>query len=101
MPALSARSILEPKTQESPKTLRPDPKGRVTLGALAQGVSSFLVETDQFGVIHLIPQVEIPVAELWLHRNAEAMASVKRGIAQADAGDLVDLGDFAAFTDEE
>jgi hypothetical protein len=66
--------------------LRPDSKGRVTLGKLAEGVSSYVARRQKDGKILLEPFVEIPADERWLHQSAEAMASVRRGIADAKAG---------------
>jgi hypothetical protein len=66
--------------------LRPDSKGRVTLGKLAEGVSSYVARRQKDGKILLEPFVEIPADERWLHQNAEAMSSVRRGIADAKAG---------------
>lgn len=41
-------------------TIRPDAKGRITLGRLARGVSSFRATTDAMGRIILEPYTEIP-----------------------------------------
>jgi hypothetical protein len=68
--------------------LRPDSKGRVTLGKLAEGVSSYVARRQEDGKIILEPFIEIPAGERWLHENAEAMASVRRGIGEAKAGRL-------------
>ncbi|MEO8191248.1 MAG: hypothetical protein ABI682_12980 [Acidobacteriota bacterium] len=66
--------------------LRPDSKGRITLGKLAEGVSSYRARRERDGKIILEPFVEIPADEQWLQKNQEAMASVRRGIADARAG---------------
>lgn len=68
--------------------LRPDSKGRVTLGKLAEGVSSYVARRQKDGRIILEPFVEIPADERWLYENREAMASVQRGIEDAKAGRL-------------
>ncbi|MBL7555660.1 MAG: hypothetical protein JNM24_07540 [Bdellovibrionaceae bacterium] len=81
--------------------LRPDSKGRVTLSKLANGVSSFNVLQDAEGRLLLEPMVEIPAREKWLFDNPEALASVKRGIADAKAGRVKSLGSFAKFVDED
>jgi len=86
---------------ETRKTLRPDSKGRVTLGNLAAGASSFRAYVDQAGNIVLEPQVEVPAPEAWLWRNAAALASVRRGLADSAAGRVVDLGSFAQFANED
>jgi hypothetical protein len=47
-----------------PRKLVPDEHGRITLGDLARGVSSFEV-TEEDGVITLRPMVEVPRSALW------------------------------------
>jgi hypothetical protein len=77
--------------------LRPDSKGRITLGKLAEGVSSYRVRRQADGKIVLEPFMEIPADEQWLWDNKEALASVRRGLADAKAGRLVSLGSFAKY----
>ena len=77
--------------------LRPDAKGRITLGKLAEGVSSYRARRQKDGKIVLEPFVEIPADEQWLYDNKEALASVKQGLADAKAGRLVSLGSFAKY----
>lgn len=68
--------------------LRPDSKGRITLGKLAEGVSSYRARRQRDGKIVLEPFVEIPAEEKWLWENPEALDSVRAGIADAKAGRL-------------
>jgi hypothetical protein len=63
-------------------TVRPDAKGRVPLGALSKGVSSFSVHEED-GRIILEPNAEIPKRELWLFNNKEALKSLKSGLKDA------------------
>ena len=77
------------------KSLRPDAKGRIALGELAEGVSSFRVAKREDGVLELHPFTEIPAREAWLFKNQAALASVRRGLEQAGRGELVELGSFA------
>ena len=49
--------------------LRPDAKGRITLGKLAEGVSSYRARRQKDGKIVLEPFVEIPAEERWLYEN--------------------------------
>jgi hypothetical protein len=65
--------------------LRPDAKGRITLGKLAEGVSSYRVRRQANGKIVLEPFLEIPADEQWLWDNKEALASVRRGLADSKA----------------
>lgn len=81
--------------------LRPDAKGRITLGKLADGVSSYHASVDDHGKITLEPFVEIPAREHWLFKNPEALASVREGLAQSARGETHYLGSFAQFADDE
>jgi hypothetical protein len=74
--------------------LRPDAKGRITLGKLAEGVSSYRARRQKDGKILLEPFIEIPAEERWLYENSEMLENVRRGIADAKAGRLVSLGSF-------
>ena len=85
------------ETQEL--TLRPDAKGRVTLGKMADGISSFRATQNIDGSIVLKPYVEIALKDSWLAKNPEALASVRRGLADAAAGRVHDLGDFSKYAD--
>ena len=81
--------------------VRPDAKGRITLGKLAEGVSSFTVSEQPGGGLLLEPMVEIPAREKWLFENKAALSSVKRGLAQSAKGELRSRGTFAKFADEK
>jgi len=82
-------------------TIRPDAKGRITLGKLARGVSSFHATTDKRGRIILEPYAEIPASEKWLFDNKPALASVKEGLSQAAQGRVKPRGNFAKFANDE
>jgi hypothetical protein len=75
--------------------LRPDAKGRITLGKLAEGVSSYRARKQKDGKIILEPFVEIPASERWLYQNENALKRIQAGIADAKAGRLRSLGSFA------
>jgi len=88
-----------PKSAEI--TLRPDSKGRITLGKLAEGVSSFRVHREKSGKLVLEPFTEIPLREQWLWKNPKALADVQQGIKDAAAGRVYDLGDFTQYADDD
>ena len=83
------------------KTVRPDAKGRITLGHLADGVSSFNVTQGKGGTIILMPYVEIPAIEEWLFNDKAALKAVKQGIKDAKAGRTVNLGSFAKYAKKD
>jgi hypothetical protein len=84
----------------SEKVLRPDSKGRICLGKLAQGISSFRVSVDDRQRIVLEPFAEIPATEKWLFENPDARESVRRGLADAAEGRVADRGSFDQYGDE-
>ena len=79
---------MKPALQDSTYRLRPDSKGRITLGKLAEGVSSYRARRQKDGKILLEPFVEIPADERWVNENTAAKESIRRGIADAKAGRL-------------
>ncbi|HVT05291.1 MAG TPA: hypothetical protein VHL58_18155 [Thermoanaerobaculia bacterium] len=84
------------------RDVRPDSRGRVALGkALSDlGDVTFHVYRDDRGRIFLDPQVSIPASEAWLYRNSKALASVRRGLADAAAGKAKPRS-FARHADED
>jgi hypothetical protein len=82
------------------RVLRPDRKGRVGLGALAKGVSSFHVTVSGDRII-LEPFAEIPAREKWLFENPKALASVKRGLTDSEARKTKGRGSFAKYVDDD
>lgn len=87
-------------TKES-KIVRPDAKGRITLGSLAQGISSYIVTKDKYNRIILEPRVEIPANEKWLFSNKTALSKVKKGLEDSAAGRTRSRGSFAKFVDDK
>jgi hypothetical protein len=79
--------------------VRPDAKGRITLGKLAEGVSSFKVSEQPDGGYLLEPMVEIPAREKWLFKNKAALRSVKQGLSQSARGETRSRGSFAKYAD--
>lgn len=83
------------------KMLRPDSKGRITLGEWAKDISGFSVHQERNGTIILEPFVEIPAHEKWLYDNKNALKKVKIGLKQAGNSKLIDKGSFSQFADDE
>jgi hypothetical protein len=61
----------------------------------------FVIQVNDAGQILLSPVISVPLHEAWLARNPSAMAKVRRGLAQADAGELTDRGSFEEYADDE
>lgn len=81
--------------------VRPDAKGRITLGSLAAGVSSFIVSKAPNGAFLLEPMVEIPAREKWLFDHGSALASVRAGLEQSGKGEVRSRGSFAKYADDQ
>lgn len=84
--------------QEIKHSSRADDRGRLTLGAIAKK-KNYRVMINQLGQILLDPIVNIPEREIWLWKNQSALNSLKRGLEEAEAGEIEDLGSFAEYTD--
>lgn len=82
------------------KVVRPDSKGRITLGEFARGISSFRVTREKNCII-LEPFVEIPAEEKWLFDNKTALEKVKRGLEDSAKGRVKNRGKFSKYKDEE
>ena len=80
--------------------IRPDAKGRVTLGKLAKGISSFRVSKDKKNRIVLEPMVEIPERERWVHEDPKLMKRLKKSLQQSARGETYYLGDFSKYIDD-
>lgn len=57
--------------------LRPDSKGKLNIGDLVQGVSSYRVVIGEDGVLTLYPYAEIPFSEKWIFENKELLEKFK------------------------
>lgn len=80
--------------------LRPDSKGRISLGKYAKGVSSFRITVDENHRIILEPFAEVPLYEKWLYDNPQALTSVRKGMEQSAKGETKSLGSFSKHLDK-
>ena len=71
-----------------------DNKRRVSLGAAVAvppaGIKYKVLQND-LGQILLDPVKSVPAYEAWIYENPKRIASIRRGIAQAEAGQLVNI----------
>jgi len=68
-----------------------DDRNRITLGELVKGSKRVRLYRNRRGEVLLQPVVEIPVSELWLFENKEAMESIKKGLKDAGEGKISKL----------
>lgn len=68
------------------ESVKPDAKKRVVLPRLSGEGVTYHIYSNSLGQIVLDPQVTIPASEAWLFNNPEALASVRRGLADAAKG---------------
>ena len=84
-----------------PKMVRPDAKGRITLGHLADGVSGYMITETKDHRLILKPYVEVLASEKWLLDNKHALRQVSQGLKDAAAGRISEKGSFAKFVDDD
>jgi len=61
----------------------------------------FRIYINSDGQVLLDPALSVPLREMWLYRNPQALANVREGLAQAAKGELHDLGSFEKFADDD
>ncbi len=103
MPAVPAEGL--PAPFEVVTETEVDSRGRVSLGrAGAEPGRRYRVARDIDGVLLLTPVVSIPERELIVWENPALAERIHTGIAEAQAGRTVELGDltgYASDTEEE
>ncbi len=83
------------------KLVRPDAKGRITLGHIADGVSGYTITETKDHKLILEPFVEIPASEKWLFDNKLALMKVQRGLKDAAAARVTYKGSFAKYAKDD
>ncbi|MGA2217127.1 MAG: hypothetical protein ABSG51_03525 [Terracidiphilus sp.] len=74
---------------------QPDAKKRVSLGSALSGATAYNIYRNSLGQLILDPVKTVPVSEMWLYENAEALASVKQGLKESAEGKSIYRGSFA------
>jgi hypothetical protein len=90
------------------RTVNMDDKQRVSLARILskeekENHYSFRMYRDGAKIV-LEPVIEVPAKDHWIYKNPDALASLMKGIKDAEEGRLHDLGSFAQYTtdgDEE
>ena len=65
-----------------------DDRHRVTLGALLKDTRRVRIYQNTRGELLLQPVMEIPVSEVWLFQNQEALQAVQKGLEEAAKGQI-------------
>lgn len=92
---MTVSQLLKDRDFAEVSEVRPDAKKRVTLKKVDRLAPFYKVYSNALGQIILDPQVIVPAAELWLHKDQDALASIRRGLAESKAGRLVRLPSLA------
>jgi hypothetical protein len=93
MAATTTRKSLAGFNQPVTKTA--DNKGRIVLGASFANRHVIIEQITETEIVVKMARV-IPESEAWLYNNPTALNSVRAGLAQARAGELVEGPDVAA-----
>jgi hypothetical protein len=72
-----------------------------TFGSQLDAVLRFDVYVNEAGQILLSPEVSVPTHEPWLYRNPKALKTVLKGLEEAGAGKVKELGSFAKYADDD
>lgn len=65
--------------------LRPDAKGRVSLGEVARNVSSYRMTVRDNGQLLLDPYVEIPLSDKWVFEDQDLLDKLKAATSKQTA----------------
>jgi hypothetical protein len=87
--------IKNPDFQLVSEFAQPDAKKRLSLGDALSGAAAYNIYRNPLGQIVLDPVKAVPASETWLYENAQALASVKRGLRESAEGKGVYRGSFA------
>jgi hypothetical protein len=79
---------------------QPDAKKRLSLGEALDGATAYNIYRNALGQLILDPVKAIPASEMWLYEDAQALASVKKGLRESAEGKSVYRGSFAKHTQE-
>jgi hypothetical protein len=79
--------------------VKPDSRRRVVLPetTLADKDIVYHVYTNSYGQIILDPQVTIPASEAWIFEDKAVLASLDKGMAESNKGQLIDRGSFVKY----
>ena len=79
---------------------KPDAKKRLSLGDALRETTAYNIYRNSLGQLILDPVKAVPVSEVWLYENAEALSSVKQGLRESAEGKSVYRGSFAKYAED-
>ena len=92
--------VKDPKFELVLQFAHPDAKKRISLGDALGNFTTYNIYRNALGQLVLDPVKAVPASEMWLYENAEALASVKRGLRESAEGKAVYRGSFAKYAEE-
>lgn len=86
-------------------TVNMDDKQRICLTRVLskderENFSSFRIYREK-GKIVLEPVAQVPEKDHWIYKDRKALASLMKGIKDAEEGRLHDLGSFAKYAEDD
>lgn len=86
-------------------TVSMDDKQRICLTRVLskderENFNSFRIYREE-GKIVLEPVAQVPEKDHWIYKDRKALASLMKGIKDAEEGRLHDLGSFAKYAEED
>ena len=76
---------------------QPDAKKRLSLGEALRESTAFNIYRNSQGQLVLDPVNTVPASEMWLFEDAQALASVKKGLRESAEGKSAYRGSFAKY----
>lgn len=95
----------EANMRKQKHTVNMDDKQRICLTRILskeerENFSSFRIYRKGATIV-LEPVVEVPAQDHWIYKDPKALASLMKGIKDAEEGKLHDLGSFAKYAKED
>ena len=98
---MTPSQILKSQDFTAVAEVRPDEKKRLLLTKVKKTGKMYRIFENSLGQIILDPVVTIPESELWLFKNKEAAASVRKGLKEAGEGKLVKRASYAKHAEDQ
>jgi hypothetical protein len=95
--------IRDEKLTRVPGNVKPDSRRRIVLPetTLEDKDIVYHVYINSYGQIVLDPQVTIPASEAWIFEDKTILASIDKGMDEAEKGHLIDKGSFSRYASDK